>query len=1172
MKRKLFNILMIVALLSGLMATVPAAAAPLPGDAASAESAPDAAGVARKAPIAIGAIRPAGVHHVRPRSEIVEYQLRGQGAIPLNATTEQVKAAVADYYGRFDKISSTWISPQIQAWALEREAQVNQLHKSQAPAAALAIQPVTITVLAMAVEFGATETFTLPMDDGNGGCVTQTVTITGPMQGEMLHPGPLDNQTLWYSPTQTALASFYEKLIFGYEGVGRVRTDLTDPRDGLPGINLSGYTVQDYYDHVAGDGNVIVTGTVQGWVTVPHSEGYYGIPPCGAGPGSFDGGVAPVTNLVVDALDVFSATNPAYYNDTGPDAFWPRYDANSDGIVDTFWIIHAGMDSQTTGDPNDISSHSGDMRNTAGWEQGFKVYEGDALTTADDIYVGPYTMQPENLDLGVLAEEFGHNFFGFPDMYVFDVNSNSIAFWNIMSDGVWAGYLGGSTPVGMPLWFRMIAACGTDAGGNPIACNWQEPMVERDYDAPSGEVTIGQLEKTPAGLDKGVRINLPDYTEVIENPAGDGKAAYSGKGRDQVDLLLSRQIAVGATATGTLTMDAYWNIEDDWDYGYVMVNGELIQDMDGVFTDSNPNGNNLGWGLTGTDEGTLRFDLSAYAGQTITLTLRYKTDTAATYTGWWIDNIILDRTVIEDFEAAAAPDTFPAEWTNSDPGWLVVPQSGTYQRYYLAEWRADTKYDKMVKTCYVTTNFSLTPQGQVEWVVERVPYNIPGALLYYRDTKYGANYAQKANDNDPPSYGPKYQILVVDMNPMPLLVGDTLATNQGHFDAHASSYDAALTLQPTEAFSITDFVTFTLNYPSKPAVTTFNDAKGYYAGYYWGEPCDPGYICEHDADGSAVIPARDLYSVRLTDFFGNRLGPDDEWLYGIPWGPSWLGSGNPGDDNVQFGINIELIAQDPGNTWGRLRLYNQAVTFDTTYTPDTVSAPGTYVVTYTTVVENEGSSLAPNVGVTYTLDAELTFITMTQESKAGSLILPVGTIDYDVPAWHIDELHPGDMVTLTVIATGTAETPATLDTQVDASYDMTQVGPWHYYTDIEVGPDLRVDKSGPAAAKLGDIITYTIALQNVGNMPAHSVLITDTLMAGTQEITQVVFSMAVVPVAYSDTLNVAFPVTVYGVTLTNHVEVFTPDTQLTTRDKSDSVSTWVEGMYKIYLPIVMKNN
>ncbi len=73
-------------------------------------------------------------------------------------------------------------------------------------------------------------------------------------------------------------------------------------------------------------------------------------------------------------------------------------------------------------------------------------------------------MQPEHTDLGVLVEEFGHNFFGLPDLYTTDAQ-NSTGFWTEMGAGSWGGWLGGSVPVGMTLWFRQIATCGMGETG-----------------------------------------------------------------------------------------------------------------------------------------------------------------------------------------------------------------------------------------------------------------------------------------------------------------------------------------------------------------------------------------------------------------------------------------------------------------------------------------------------------------------------------------------------------------------------------------------------------------------------------------------------------------------------------------------------------------------------------
>jgi immune inhibitor A len=1134
--------------------------------------------VAKLPPIAIGAIPTTGMHLRAPRADVVERQLRKIGVIPNDATPDQLQAALDKYYQRFAKQSNDWVSPKIQEWARNREAQL-----ATPGARALAIQPVTATVLAMAVEFTKTETLTLPMDDGTGNCVTQTVTITGPMKGHVPPPGPQDNFTIWYSPTLTSDAKFYEKLMFGYEGVGRARYDLTDPDDKLPGINLAHYTMQDYYDNVAGMGNVYITGTVVGWVPVPHSEGYYGAPNCATG-GSDGGAGVPVGQLVVDALKVFSATNSSYYTDTSASAFWKKFDLNHDGVVDQFALVHAGADQAAGGGEEGefaIWSHSSSLF-ASGYFDGFKVYEGDPSTTADDIYVFGYTMQPESLDLGVLVEEFGHNFFGWPDLYTTDYE-NSTGFWNEMAGGSWLGWLGGSAPAGMPLWFRMIAACGQDANG-PIPCNWQEPMVTRSYTDTLADVTIGQLEKTPAGVNKGVRINMPSSSETINNEAGTGKGAYTDQGLDNANLNLERQLYIPSSVTGTLTISSSWYIEEGYDYGFVIVNDKTLKDTSGYMT---PYGTEGWWGLTGLGSGVLTFDLSAYKGTTVTLRLNYRTDTGYTDPGWWVDDVKLDGQLIGDFETATAPHTFPG-WTNSSPGWTVAPLTRTLEKYYLVEWRSKTKYDQMVKTAYQFV--SIGEQGD-QSQVERIPHNLPGALVYYRDQGYKGTYSLSPNFYDLPSIGPKYQLLIVDTHPEPMRWG-VFGGTVWRLSRRAASYDAALTLQPTERITVTipdttyyPFTT-TVVLPSKSAVTQFSDAKGYYAGFYAGSPCAAGRFCFANTESSVVVPARGIYSTKITHFDGT---PYPE-LYGSTvraGGNTFpLGTGNPGDANVQYGVNVELRSKagdDAYNSTATLRFQNLVIKKDVGPAPANITAPGVYTFTYWIALTNQ-SAATVNGTITMTLPMGLNFVSATPAS--GSTMLPPGgtaSVDRQF-VWSGYSLPASTPITFTLVATTEVKTGDPLKT-------------WVAYADVNDGVNPVTHDQWTTTASLfaagveavggaakvgvpGGSVVHTVQIVNTGYT-------TDTFQVGA--VTQPgVWFTAIVPGGIGMQEATAGPISIgpLGPDQRQDVMVFvyvpidampgakatTTVTAISEKDptKTASLTLTTSTLFKLYLPVVIR--
>jgi hypothetical protein len=331
---------------------------------------------------------------------------------------------------------------------------------------------------------------------------------------------------------------------------------------------------------------------------------------------------------------------------------------------------------------------------------------------------------------------------------------------------------------------------------------------------------------------------------------------------------------------------------------------------------------------------------------------------------------------------------------------------------------------------------------ETEDVVERIPYNLPAAVLYFRNTKYSATYAMGPNRGDPPSLGSKYQLLVVDMNWQALRIGDTAADYEGYWTGRLSSYDSALTLQDTDEFTISGYYGLPgsgpWTYPSKPAVTTFNDTLGYYGGYYFGAPCDPGYVCFVERDGSAVIPARDLYSTRMGTFdYEPILG-----FYGYPWAPSWLGSGNPGDDNVQFGVNIDLVSKDGDdayNSTATLRFRNYSVDFVTMAAPSIVGS--TYQVAYTTEIANLGQETAEDVMYEMYLDSELALTSVNVEGASGASGVVESSDGLGVT---IGDIPAGETVTVTVVGEmPLALGPVSLESTVYGFDGQVERGPYY---------------------------------------------------------------------------------------------------------------------------------
>ncbi|MFH1279837.1 MAG: M14 family zinc carboxypeptidase [Candidatus Eisenbacteria bacterium] len=164
---------------------------------------------------------------------------------------------------------------------------------------------------------------------------------------------------------------------------------------------------------------------------------------------------------------------------------------------------------------------------------------------------------------------------------------------------------------------------------------------------------------------------------------------YSGTG-NQYTAILESKYPLGAQAGDSLVFWAWWRLEADWDYWYVeasMDGGKFWNTLPGSYTTNyNPNGNNIGNGITGSSSGNfyrMAFDLSPLAGESVKVRWRYSTDQLTYLRGVQIDDIENVRLFAnaDTLSSVIAGESYPVTGrTNGDYSYQVRgrDQQGTF--------------------------------------------------------------------------------------------------------------------------------------------------------------------------------------------------------------------------------------------------------------------------------------------------------------------------------------------------------------------------------------------------------------------------------------------------------------------------------------------------------------
>jgi immune inhibitor A len=616
----------------------------------------------------------------------------------------------------------------------------------------------------------------------------------GPLHNQIPEPDrAVDNSTIWRADFNR---KSYKKLLFAK--------------------NQNANSMRNFYLEQSG-GLYTVNGKVSDWVMVPYNEALYGNNLCGDI-------VCPEVWFFVDHSLAAWYDSQVAAGKSGDDIndylskfdVWDRYDYDSDGnfdepdgYIDHFQSVHAGEGEETGGGAQGESaiwSHRWYVQLTGIGDggptvNGVEVPFGGTQIGDSAYWVGDYTIEPENGGLGVFAHEYAHDL-DLPDLYDTSGNTggaeNSTGFWTLMSSGSY-GNTGepeegiGSTPIHMSAYEKLFLG-------------WTDYKVatfgwDRSYHLNPAEFDGDQFQT--------LIIPLPpkDVTRVIGEPYAGDFYYYSDQGNN-LDNSMVRSVTLPAGDV-TLAAKVNYEIEEDWDYAYVLVNGSPVETN--LSTDTDPNGQNDGHGITGSSGGNwvdLTADLSDFAGQTVDLGFRYWTDVAVAENGIRIDDVMVTG--------------LPADGGETEPGWdydgffrTTGEITTTHDHAYFIENRRYQGYDKSLKTG--PYNFGYTDDPNTSNLVEHFPYE-NGMLVWYYDESFEDNsVGDHCADG---RCGGFY--LPVDAHP------DLLIRPDGDvWRARVQSYDSTFGLNPTDAICL-HLESAEVCHPSLKKVPQFYDVKDYW--------------------------------------------------------------------------------------------------------------------------------------------------------------------------------------------------------------------------------------------------------------------------------------------------------------------------------------------------------
>ncbi|QUH27611.1 immune inhibitor A domain-containing protein [Vallitalea guaymasensis] len=582
-------------------------------------------------------------------------------------------------------------------------------------------------------------------------------------------------------------AAYYQDMLFGpetYEG-----------KDNKYFMTMNKYFKLESREQYS------VNGGVAGWYTAKNNALHYGntqkeaswLVEEGADAVSQDTSIKLADYDVIDKSDYDNDGN--YYE--------------PDGLIDTVILVHAGKGEEwySGGSIGAEAAIWPFQSSLSGYREDKSPYE--VVDTNGNTYkFEDFVMVEQDAPVGLISHEYGHSL-GLPDLYG---NSEPVQNWTTMAGGSYAGYPIGSMTVGYGAYCREQLQ--KDHGGD-----WQRQnrIHLEDIGSEGMDVTLIAASSQNSGTDA-VRIDLPDKVTTIVEPYSGDNTYYGGKEDAAYHYMTTNlDFTVDANKNIQLKFKTQYDIEEDWDYGYVQVREEGTEEWTAIegniTTTENPNIDegdflrNPGHGITGNSGGNWVdgiFDISDYAGKKIDLRIGYGTDGNTQGTGFFVDDI---RITVNDeevfFDDAEGELRFVLDGFEESNGVFIA------ENYYLIEWRNQDGSDEGLKQSY--------------YYSDTTPYD-PGLLIWYIDRTYGTLDRLSQDGEANPGH---VSVGIVDADQEPVIWKYPNKPEMNVDKVEYQMHDAAFSLRNGAEYFIQWNEVQTIDVNTNTIYPIFNDSRDY---------------------------------------------------------------------------------------------------------------------------------------------------------------------------------------------------------------------------------------------------------------------------------------------------------------------------------------------------------